>query len=81
MPHRTVVVMLMCCLQNDGKINYDIAADSGIGLIIGGNDTSGLGVSALLATLPYFPEVLDKLRKEQEQVCSPTVTWPRCSSS
>lgn len=43
-------------------------AESGIGLIIAGNDTSGLGVTALLAVLPLFPEVMDKLRQEQKQV-------------
>jgi cytochrome P450 len=51
-----------------GSINYAEAASSGIGLIIAGNDTSGLGVSALLATLPLFPDVVDKLRQEQQQV-------------
>jgi cytochrome P450 len=55
------------CLQH-GAINYAEAASSGIGLIIAGNDTSGLGVSALLATLPLFPEVVEKLRQEQQQV-------------
>jgi cytochrome P450 len=43
-------------------------AESGIGLIIAGNDTSGLGVTALLAVLPLFPEVLRKMRAEQQQV-------------
>lgn len=43
-------------------------AESGIGLIIAGNDTSGLGVTALLAVLPLFPDVMDKLRQEQEQL-------------
>jgi cytochrome P450 len=51
-----------------GSINFAEAASSGIGLIIAGNDTSGLGVSALLATLPLFPEVVQKLRQEQQQV-------------
>lgn len=39
-----------------------------MGLIIAGNDTSGLGVTALLAVLPMFPAVLDKLRQEQQQL-------------
>lgn len=39
-----------------------------MGLIIAGNDTSGLGVTALLAVLPMFPAVMDKLRQEQQQV-------------
>ncbi|KAF6266422.1 cytochrome P450 [Scenedesmus sp. NREL 46B-D3] len=54
--------------EESGAINYAEAASSGIGLIIAGNDTSGLGVSALLATLPLFPEVVEKLRQEQQQV-------------
>lgn len=57
-----------CAPQNDGKLSYEAAAGSGIGLIIAGNDTSGLGVSALLATLPLFPDVLKRLRQEQQQV-------------
>lgn len=51
-----------------GSVDYAEAANSGIGLIIAGNDTSGLGVSALLAILPLFPKVMDKLRQEQQQV-------------
>lgn len=43
-------------------------ADAGIGLIIAGNDTSGLGISALLAILPLFPGVMERLRKEQQEV-------------
>jgi len=55
-------------VQNEGKVDFRAAAQNGMGLIIAGNDTSGLGVSALLATLPFFPGVMDKLRKEQQQV-------------
>jgi cytochrome P450 len=62
-------LFLLCRLQH-GAINFAEAASSGIGLIIAGNDTSGLGVSALLATLPLFPQVVDKLRQEQQQVIS-----------
>ncbi|WIA35635.1 hypothetical protein OEZ86_004050 [Tetradesmus obliquus] len=54
--------------QEHNSIDFAEAAASGIGLIIAGNDTSGLGVSALLATLPLFPEVMEKLRQEQQQV-------------
>jgi cytochrome P450 len=43
-------------------------AEAGIGLIIAGNDTSGLGLTALLAVLPQFPQVLARLREEQQQV-------------
>jgi hypothetical protein len=50
------------------QLNALELAESGIGLIIAGNDTSGLGVTALLAVLPLFPEVLQKMRAEQQQV-------------
>jgi cytochrome P450 len=63
-------VLLPSCflLLQYRSINFAEAASSGIGLIIAGNDTSGLGVSALLATLPLFPDVVEKLRQEQQQV-------------
>jgi hypothetical protein len=35
-----------------------------------GNDTSGLGITALLAILPQFPAVVKKLRQEQREVRS-----------
>lgn len=58
-----------CWLQmQDGVLTDQQMAESGIGLIIAGNDTSGLGVSALMSILPLFPEVMEKLRKEQQQV-------------
>eukprot|EP00878_Enallax_costatus_P040183 GHUV01046192.1.p1 GENE.GHUV01046192.1~~GHUV01046192.1.p1 ORF type:complete len:251 (+),score=76.65 GHUV01046192.1:633-1385(+) len=43
-------------------------AQAGIGLIIAGNDTSGLGVSALMSILPLFPGVMEKLRLEQKEL-------------
>jgi cytochrome P450 len=61
-----LLLLLLSPLQ--GSISDDEMAESGMGLIIAGNDTSGLGVTALLAILPLFPEVLDKLRQEQEAV-------------
>jgi cytochrome P450 len=39
-----------------------------MGILVAGNDTSGQGVSAILATLQYFPQVMDKIRQEQQQV-------------
>jgi hypothetical protein len=33
-----------------------------------GSDTSGLGVSALLAILPLFPDIIERLRSELQQV-------------
>ncbi|KAF6251708.1 cytochrome P450 [Scenedesmus sp. NREL 46B-D3] len=52
----------------DGNLSEQQMADAGIGLIIAGNDTSGLGISALLAILPQFPGVLHRLRQEQREV-------------
>lgn len=54
--------------STDGTLSEQQMADAGIGLIIAGNDTSGLGISALLAILPLFPGVMEKLRKEQQEV-------------
>jgi cytochrome P450 len=39
-----------------------------MGLLIAGNDTSGIGISAILAVLSLFPEVLEKIRQEQQEV-------------
>lgn len=55
-------------VQNNGKLDFRLAASSGMGLLVAGNDTSGIGVSALLATLSIFPEVADKIRQEQQEV-------------
>jgi cytochrome P450 len=52
----------------DGNLSEQQMADAGIGLIIAGNDTSGLGISALLAILPLFPGVMDRLSQEQREV-------------
>jgi cytochrome P450 len=60
---------LLFCLQ-DGNLSEQQMADAGIGLIIAGNDTSGLGITALLAILPQFPAVVKKLRQEQREVRS-----------
>lgn len=65
----------LLCLQNSGQVDWQEASASAIGLIIAGNDTSGLGVTALLATLPFFPEVLQKLKKEQQQVNARRRCW------
>jgi cytochrome P450 len=60
----------------DGNLSEQEMADAGIGLIIAGNDTSGLGISALLAILPLFPKVLERLRQEQQEVR--TADWFLC---
>jgi cytochrome P450 len=52
----------------DGNLSEQQMADAGIGLIIAGNDTSGLGITALLAILPQFPAVMERLRQEQREV-------------
>jgi cytochrome P450 len=61
-------LLLLLLVAQQGALNDDEVAESGMGLIIAGNDTSGLGVTALLAVLPMFPDVLQKMRQEQEQV-------------
>jgi cytochrome P450 len=43
-------------------------AEAAIGVIIAGNDTSGLGIQGLLGMVAAFPEVLQQLRKEQQEV-------------
>ncbi|KAF8071285.1 cyp26b1 [Scenedesmus sp. PABB004] len=55
-------------LAGGGELTDQATAEAGIGLIIAGNDTSGLGITALLALLPLFPDVMRQLRAEQEQV-------------
>eukprot|EP00878_Enallax_costatus_P038061 GHUV01043202.1.p1 GENE.GHUV01043202.1~~GHUV01043202.1.p1 ORF type:complete len:187 (+),score=54.87 GHUV01043202.1:414-974(+) len=50
----------------------DIAA-SGVTLIIAGNDTSGLGIMGMLGLLALKPDVMAKLRREQEQVWAVTL--------
>eukprot|EP00878_Enallax_costatus_P027095 GHUV01029140.1.p1 GENE.GHUV01029140.1~~GHUV01029140.1.p1 ORF type:complete len:386 (+),score=129.18 GHUV01029140.1:249-1406(+) len=52
----------------DGVLTDAQMAQAGIGLIIAGNDTSGLGVSALMSILPLFPGVMEKLRLEQKEL-------------
>jgi cytochrome P450 len=54
----------------DAQFELSVAdvAQAGIGLIIAGNDTSGLGITGLLGMVPMFPEVMQKVRQEQEQV-------------
>lgn len=68
-PRKSVLdYMLDSKAEMQGALNDDEVAESGMGLIIAGNDTSGLGVTALLAVLPMFPDVLQKMRQEQEQL-------------
>ncbi len=55
-------------MQNNGELNYQLAAGSGMALLMAGNDTSGIGISAILAMLSLFPEVVEKIRQEQEEV-------------
>jgi cytochrome P450 len=50
------------------ELSVKDVAQAGIGLIIAGNDTSGLGITGLLGMLPMFPEVMQKVRQEQELV-------------
>lgn len=67
-PVEPLLLLMLLPPQNNGKVNCEIAAQSGMGLLVAGNDTSGQGVSAILATLQYFPKVLDKIRQEQQKV-------------
>lgn len=46
----------------------DDIASTGVTLIIAGNDTSGLGIMGMLGLLALKPEVMQKLREEQEKV-------------
>lgn len=50
------------------ELSVEDVAAAGIGLIIAGNDTSGLGITGLLGLLPMFPQVLARVRQEQQQV-------------
>lgn len=63
-----MLVHLLPRKLQDGVLTEQQMAEAGIGLIIAGNDTSGLGVSALMSILPLFPEVMEKLRQEQQEV-------------
>lgn len=55
-------------MQGTDTLTDDDIASSGVALIIAGNDTSGLGIMGMLGLLALQPEVMDKLRKEQQQV-------------
>lgn len=50
-------------------------AESGIGLLLAGTDTSGQGSTAALMMVALFPQVLEKLREEQEKVGCQGVLW------
>lgn len=69
----------MFLLQNGGQLNYQLAAGSGMALLIAGNDTSGIGISAILAVLSLFPEVLEKIRAEQQEVRGPQGAGGTCN--
>jgi hypothetical protein len=59
--------------QDKESLSDEDVAASGISLIIAGNDTSGLGMTALLGLLPLLPAVMGRLRQEQQQVRSSVV--------
>eukprot|EP00775_Hariotina_reticulata_P012610 gene12610-12740_t len=54
--------------SRDGHLSAETVAQSGISLLLAGTDTSGGGVTALMEMVALFPEVMQKLRQEQQQV-------------
>ncbi|WIA35804.1 hypothetical protein OEZ86_004193 [Tetradesmus obliquus] len=54
--------------QGGAELSEDTIAESGISLLLAGTDTSGGGATAALAMLAQAPEVMQKLRQEQQQV-------------
>jgi len=71
------------CLQ-DGHLSAETIAQSGISLLLAGTDTSGGGVTAVMEMVALFPEVMQKLRQEQQQVSvhssAVLVSPQRCSA-
>jgi cytochrome P450 len=61
--------------QDKASLSDEDVAASGISLIIAGNDTSGLGITALLGLLPLLPAVMERLRQEQQQVGPVEGSW------
>jgi cytochrome P450 len=60
---------LIIFLQGGAELTEDTIAESGISLLLAGTDTSGGGSTAALAMLAQFPQVMQRLRQEQQQVC------------
>ncbi|KAF6266277.1 cytochrome P450 [Scenedesmus sp. NREL 46B-D3] len=54
--------------QGGAELSEDTIAESGISLLLAGTDTSGGGSTAALAMLAQFPEAMQRLRQEQQQV-------------
>ncbi|WIA15673.1 hypothetical protein OEZ85_002299 [Tetradesmus obliquus] len=54
--------------QGGAELSEDTIAESGISLLLAGTDTSGGGATAALAMLAQAPEVMQRLRQEQQQV-------------
>jgi hypothetical protein len=68
----------------DGHLSAETIAQSGISLLLAGTDTSGGGVTAVMEMVALFPEVMQKLRQEQQQVSvhssAVLVSPQRCSA-
>eukprot|EP00879_Flechtneria_rotunda_P021265 GHRR01022404.1.p1 GENE.GHRR01022404.1~~GHRR01022404.1.p1 ORF type:complete len:376 (+),score=150.75 GHRR01022404.1:280-1407(+) len=50
------------------ELSDEDVAQSGIGMVIAGNDTSGLGITGILGLLPLMPEVMQLVREEQDEI-------------
>ena len=65
----------LCCVAWDRRLGLQELKDNALALLFAGHDTSSSTLYILLHSLAHNPEVLQKLREEQEQVQSAAFLW------